>query len=388
MSVSDIWATPLLDDRHRALADRLLAWDIPHVEEEPADFGPPVRAMLAAMAREGLLDLMIPDPAQGSPRIDVRAVCLVREILAYRSGGLADTAFTMQGIGTAPLWLAGGGSLAARYLDAARAGEAIAAFALTEPDAGSDVANIATSAVRDGDAYVLNGAKTFITNAGIADHYIIVARTGEAPGARGLSAFLVDAGTPGLTAETQDFVAAHAGGALRLEEVRVGVDRLIGAPGGGFKLAMATFDIFRVSVGAAAIGFGRRALDEALDRTTTRTLFGKPMAAIEGVQTRLADMATEIEGAALHVYRAAWRKDVTGERCTREVSMAKLVATEAAQRVVDSAVQLFGGAGVLRGSVVERLYREVRPMRIYEGASEVQKLVIGRELTRAAATNG
>jgi acyl-CoA dehydrogenase len=387
MSFSSIWDTPLLGDRHRALAERLLAWDIPHVEEEPADFGPPVRTMLGAMAREGLLDLIIPELCDGMPQIDVRAVCLVREILAYRSGGLADTAFVMQGIGTAPLWLAGGGELAAQYLRKARAGETIAAFALTEPDAGSDVASITTSAVRDGDDYVLNGAKTYITNAGIADHYLILARTGEAPGARGLSAFLVDAGTPGLTTETQDFVAAHAGGTIRLEDVRVPSARRVGPAGGGFKLAMATFDIFRVSVGAAAIGFARRALDEALERTGQRQLFGKPMAEMEGVQTKLADMATDAESAALQVYRAAWRKDMTGERCTREVSMAKLVATEAAQRVVDSAVQLFGGAGVLRGSVVERLYREVRPMRIYEGASEVQRLVIGRELTRAAARN-
>jgi acyl-CoA dehydrogenase len=385
MSFSDIWATPLLEDRHRVLAERLLAWDIPHVDEEPDDFGPPVRAMLAALAKEGLLDLVIPHSVDGTRRIDLRSICLVREILAYRSGGLADTAFVMQGIGTAPLWLAPGNALEASTLSAARAGRTIAAFALTEPDAGSDVANIATRAVRDGTGYVLNGSKTYITNAGIADHYVVLARTGEAPGARGLSAFLVDAGTPGLVAEPQDFVAAHAGGALRLEDVRVAADRLIGLPGGGFKLAMATFDIFRVSVGAAAVGFGRRALDEALARTATRTLFGKPMAEIEGVQTRLADMATDIEGAALHVYRAAWQKDATGERCTREVSMAKLVATESAQRVIDSAVQLFGGAGVLRGSVVERLYREIRPMRIYEGASEVQKLVIGRELTRSAA---
>ncbi|MBM6577820.1 acyl-CoA dehydrogenase [Microvirga sp. SRT01] len=381
MTPSPIWATPFLDDHHRALAARLAEWSIPHVEEEPADFGPPVRTMLRALADEALLDLII--PAAGSTlAVDVRSVCLIREILAYRSGGLADTAFVMQGIGTAPLWLAGGGALAGEYLDRARQGRTIAAFALTEPDAGSDVAAVATTAVRDGDDYVLNGTKTYITNAGIADHYVIVARTGEAEGARGLSAFLVDADTPGLSAETQDFVAAHAGGILRMNDMRVSASRMVGAPGSAFKLAMQTFDIFRVSVGAAALGFARRALDETVERVGSRAMFGKPMAAIEGVQSKIADMTVALEGAGLQVYRAAWSKDAGLGRCTREVSMAKLVATEAAQEVVDTAVQLFGGAGVLRGSIVERLYREIRPMRIYEGASEVQKLVIARDILK------
>lgn len=381
MTPSPIWDTPFLDDRHRALAEHLMNWDIPHVDEEPADFGPPVRTMLRALAQEGLLDRIIPS-AGASLAVDVRAVCLVREILAYRSGGLADTAFVMQGIGTAPLWLAGGGELADHYIERARQGQTIAAFALTEPDAGSDVAAVASTATRDGGSYVLNGTKTYITNAGIADHYVVVARTGEAEGSRGLSAFLVDADTPGLTTEMQDFVAAHAGGTLHMHDLRVPASRLVGEPGGAFKLAMQTFDIFRVSVGAAALGFARRALDETTERVGTRSLFGKPMAAIEGVQSKVADMAVALEGAALQVYRAAWAKDSGRGRCTREVSMAKLVATEAAQEVIDAAVQLFGGAGVLRGSVVERLYREIRPMRIYEGASEVQKLVIARDILR------
>lgn len=379
---SPIWRTPFLDDRHRALADKLLAWDIPEVEHEPVDFGPPVRLMLRSMAEEGLLDLIIPPAGAGAMQIDLRAVCLVREILAYRSGGLADTAFVMQGIGTAPLWLSGCQEIAGDHLDRARRGESIAAFALTEPETGSDVANLTTSAVKDGEVYVLNGAKTFITNAGIADHYVLVARTGEAPGSRGLTAFLIDADTPGLTTETQHFVAAHAGGTVHLADCRVPTGRVLGAPGSGFKTAMATFDIFRASVGAAALGFGRRALDEALGRVSTRQLFGKTMAEMDGVQSKIADMATEIESASLQVYRAAWSKDTTGDRCTREVSMAKLVATEAAQQVIDAAVQLFGGAGVTVGSTVERLYREVRPMRIYEGASEVQKLVIAREMLK------
>lgn len=382
MSWSPIWQTPFLEDRHRQLAERLLAWDIPEVDHEPKDFGPPVRTMLKAMAAEGLLDLIIPAPGQSPMTVDLRAICIVREILAYRSGGLADTSFVMQGIGTAPIWLTGSEAAGAGHMESARRGETIAAFALTEPEAGSDVANITTSAVRDGDDYILNGAKTFISNAGIADHYLVVARTGEAPGAKGLSVFLVDADTPGLDVTPQTYVAAHAGGSLTLTDMRVPASRMIGHPGTGFKAAMATFDIFRASVGAAAIGFGRRALDEALGRTTTRKLFGKQMSEIDGVQTKLAEMATAIEGAGMQVYRAAWAKDTTGGRCTREVSMAKLVATEAAQEVIDAAVQLFGGAGVTHGSVVERLYREVRPMRIYEGASEVQKLVIAREMLK------
>jgi acyl-CoA dehydrogenase len=383
MSFSPIWDTPFLDSQHRALAERLLAWDIPEVEHEPADFGPPVRTMLKALADEGLLDLIIPEPGATTMRVDLRAICLVREILAYRSGGLADTAFVMQGIGTAPIWLAGAQEMGRDHLARARRGETIAAFALTEPETGSDAANLTTSAVRDGNDYILNGAKTFITNAGIADHYVLVARTEEAPGSRGLTAFLIDADTPGLTTETQHFVAPHAGGTVRLSDCRVPASRVIGAPGSGFKTAMATFDIFRASVGAAALGFGRRALDETLGRVTSRTLFGKRMAEMEGVQTKIADMTIAIEGAGLQVYRAAWRKDNCGGRCTREVSIAKYAATEAAQAVVDDAVQLFGGAGVTVGSVVERLYREVRPMRIYEGASEVQKLVVAREVLKA-----
>lgn len=382
MSFSPIWNTPFLEDRHRELAQRLLEWEIPQVDHEPADFGPPVRTMLKAMAAEGLLEYIIPQSGSGPMRVDLRSICLIRETLAYRSGGLADTSFVMQGIGTAAIWLTGSEAMGASTLDSARRGESIAAFALTEPDAGSDVANITSSGVRDGDHYVLNGAKTFISNGGIADQYLIVVRTGEAPGARGLSTFLVDAATPGLVTEKQDYVAPHAGGSLRFMDMRVPADRLVGQAGGGFKAAMMTFDIFRASVGAAAVGFGRRALDEALNRAATRQLFGKPMAAMDGVQTKIAEMATEIESASMQVYRAAWAKDMTGGRCTREVSMAKLVGTEAAQSVVDAAVQLFGGAGVTRGSVVEQLYREIRPMRIYEGASEVQKLVIGREMLK------
>jgi acyl-CoA dehydrogenase len=383
MQFSDIWRTPLVEERHRVLATRLLSCSLPEIAEEPGEFREPVRTLLAAMAGQGILDLVIPEPGG---QIDLRAVCLAREILSYRIGGLADSAFTMQGIGTAPLWLSGSAALAKQYLPNAKSGKTIAAFALTEQAAGSDVANIAMSAVRDGNAYILNGVKTFITNAGIADHYIVIARTGEAPGARGLSAFLVDADTKGLSSRAQHFIAPHAGGELTLADCRVGAERLIGVPGGGFALAMATFDIFRASVGAAALGLGRKAFDEAVARTGKRELFGRRMIEIDGVQSRLARMTTALDGAGLLVYRAAWAKDTSGQRCTREVSMAKLVATEAASEVIDTAVQLFGGAGVTKGCVVERLYREIRPMRIYEGASEVQELVIARELVRQLAS--
>ncbi len=379
-----LWDTPFFEDRHRAFAERLLTLDLPEEDEGNPNLAGISRTIARAMGDCGLLDVVVPPGAErGEARIDLRSVCLAREILAYRFGDIADSVFVMQGIGTAALWQTGSTALCERYLPPARRGETIAAFALTEPETGSDVANLTTSAVREGGDYLISGEKTFISNAGFADHYVVVARTSEAPGARGLTAFLLDADMPGLTAGPAiDFMAPHPAAPLTLDRVRVGADRIVGPPGQGFKVAMATFDIFRASVGAAAIGAARRALDESLGHVTSRRMFGKTMAEIEGVQTKLADMATTLETAALCVYRAAWAKDVTDGRCTRDVSMAKLVGTEAAQVVVDAAVQLFGGAGVTRGSVVEKLYREVRPMRIYEGASEVQKLVIARDLIK------
>jgi len=378
-----LWDTPFFEDRHRAFARTLLELELPEVDEE-GDLGTASRILARALGEQGLLDVVVPPGAEtGAARIDLRAVCLAREVLAYRFGDLADSVFVMQGIGTAALWQTGSADLCRRVLPTARRGETIAALALTEPDTGSDVANIATVAERNGDGWRITGNKTFISNAGFADHYVVVARTGEAPGARGLTAFLVDADAPGLTAGPPiRFMAPHPAAPLRFDAVPVGPDRVIGAPGQGFKVAMATFDVFRASVGAAGIGAGRRALDESLGRVTTRRLFGKTMAEMDGVQTKLAEMATALESAALCVYRAAWAKDTTGDRCTRDVSMAKLTGSEAAATVVDAAVQLFGGAGVAHGSVVEKLYREVRPMRIYEGASEVQKLVIARDLIK------
>ncbi|HEY0836747.1 MAG TPA: acyl-CoA dehydrogenase family protein, partial [Azospirillum sp.] len=317
-------------------------------------------------------------------RLDVRSLCLVRETLA-RHAGLADFAFAMQGLGTGPITLFGTDAQKDAYLPRVGRGEAIAAFALSEPEAGSDVAATSTTARRDGDAWVLDGTKTWISNGGIADHYVVFARTGEAPGAKGLSAFIVDADSSGLSVTERIAVTApHPLATLRFDGCRVPADRLLGRPGEGFRIAMATLDVFRSTVGAAALGFARRALDEAVRHAGSRRLFGAPLGDLQMTQAKLADMATEVDAAALLVYRAAWTKDEGAARVTREAAMAKLYATEAAQRVIDAAVQVFGGLGVTRGHVVESLYREIRPLRIYEGASEVQKIVIARQLSADA----
>jgi acyl-CoA dehydrogenase len=367
---------PFLDDAHRALAEELDAWAAAEVggldEPDEAGLDDHCRGLVRALAGGGWLE-----PVVGAP-IDVRALCLARETLAYHHG-LADFAFAMQGLGSGAISLFGTEALRERYLPGVADGRLIAAFALSEPEAGSDVAALATTARREGDAYVLDGTKTWISNGGLADFYVVFARTGEAPGARGLSAFVVDADAPGLhVAERIAVLAPHPLARLEFDGCRVPADRLIGAPGEGFKVAMATLDVFRPSVGAAALGFARRALDEALARVSERELFGAPMADLQLVQAKLADMALEVDASALLVYRAAWTADVVGGRVSREAAMAKLHATETAQRVVDEAVQLFGGLGVTVGSVVERLYREVRALRIYEGASEVQRLIIAR----------
>ncbi|MEE8202982.1 MAG: acyl-CoA dehydrogenase family protein, partial [Alphaproteobacteria bacterium] len=301
-----------------------------------------------------------------------------------RHGALADFAFALQGLGSGAITLFGSDDLKRAYLPAVADGGKIAAFALSEPEAGSDVAAIATRAEEDGDAYVLNGTKTWISNGGIADFYTLFARTGEAPGARGLTAFVVDATTPGLDiAERIEVIAPHPLATLSLRDCRVAKSQRLGAPGEGFKIAMATLDVFRATVGAAALGLARRALDEALTRAMSRRLFGAPLADLQMTQASLADMALDVDAAALLVYRAAWTRDRIAGRVTREAAMAKLFATEAAQRVVDAAVQIFGGLGVVSGHPVEKLYREVRALRIYEGASEVQKVVIARQAIAA-----
>jgi acyl-CoA dehydrogenase len=367
---------PFLDDAHRERAAALEAWAVTEIADLPepteAELDDHCRDLVARLADGGWLHAAV-----GAP-IDVRALCLTRETLAYHHA-LADFAFAMQGLGSGAISLFGTDELRDRYLPGVADGRLIAAFALSEPEAGSDVASIATTATPDGDAYVIDGEKTWISNGGLADVYVLFARTGEAPGARGLSAFVLDADTPGLrVAERIPAIAPHPLARLTLDGVRVPRSQRIGAPGEGFKVAMATLDVFRPTVGAAALGFARRALDEALRRTSERELFGAPMAELQLVQAKLAEMALGVDASALLVYRAAWTKDVLGGRVTREAAMAKLHATETAQRVVDDAVQLFGGLGVTVGSVVERLYREVRALRIYEGASEVQQLIVAR----------
>ena len=306
----------------------------------------------------------------------MRAICLAREILA-RHEGLADFAFAMQGLGSAAISLFGTAAQQQRWLPPVGRGEAIAAFGLSEPDAGSDVGAMTTRAVPDGDGFVLDGTKTWISNAGLADFYVVFARLGDAPGTKGLAAFVVDADTPGLeVTERIQVIAPHPLGTLKLSGCRVGADRLLGKAGDGFRIAMSVLDVFRSSVGAAALGFARRALDEAVGRALERRTFGHPLSDYQLVQAKLADMAVAIDAAALLIYRAAWTKDTTGGRVTREASMAKLFATEAAQEVIDQAVQIFGGLGVVSGVPVEKLYREIRALRIYEGTSEIQRLVI------------
>jgi len=310
-------------------------------------------------------------------------ICVARETLA-RHAGLADFAFAMQGLGSGAISLAGTPEQRARWLPPVAAGKAIAAFALSEPDAGSDVAALQCAARIDSEQAVIDGQKTWISNGGIADFYVVFVRTGESPGSRGLSCFIVEAGMPGLEiAERIDVIAPHPLARLRFTNCRVPLANRIGAPGEGFKIAMRTLDVFRTSVAAAALGFARRALEEGLARATSRRMFGQTLADFQLTQAKLAQMATTIDGAALLTYRAAWQRD-QGETVTSQAAMAKLAATEGAQTVIDAAVQLFGGLGVVSGHPVERLYREIRSLRIYEGATEVQQLIIGRELLKGA----
>ena len=376
---------PFFDDEHRALAAELDGWvqaEVAPFEREAWDVEKLARRFVTLLGKAGWLRYCVPAAYGGArERLDVRSLCLVRETLA-RSSGLADFAFAMQGLGSASITLFGTDELKSAYLPAVRDGRQVAAFALSEPEGGSDVAALRTTAREDGEAYLLDGTKTWISNAGLADHYVVFARTGE-PGSKGLSAFVVDADRPGLTvSEKIPVIAPHPLGTLRFEGCRVPKSHLLGQPGEGFKIAMATLDVFRSSVGAAALGFARRALDESVEWVKAREAFGRPLAEFQLTQQKLADMALDVDASALLVYRAAWTKDCLAERVTREAAMAKLYATEAAQRVADQAVQLFGGLGVVSGVPVERLYREVRALRIYEGTSEIQKLIIaGRVLS-------
>ncbi|MEP7275797.1 MAG: acyl-CoA dehydrogenase family protein [Betaproteobacteria bacterium] len=375
-------AWPFFDGDHRALAAMLDGVTLPAAGEGTRDgVDAHCRALVAALGGAGILRYCVPAAHGGAlPALDSRALCVVRETLAYRDG-LADFAFAMQGLGSGAITLAGSAAQKAQWLPSVARGDAIAAFALSEPDAGSDVGAMTTRARREGAGWVLDGCKTWISNGGIADVYCVFARSGAETGTRGISAFIVPAGAPGLTvAERFDLIAPHPIARLQFAGCRVGADALVGAERDGFKLAMRTLDIFRASVGAAALGFARRALDEATRHARSRTMFGGKLADLQLTQAALGDMATELDAAALLVYRAAWQRDVQQTRTTREAAMAKLAATESAQRVIDQALQLHGGQGVVAGAVVERLYRDIRALRIYEGASEVQRLIIGRDV--------
>jgi acyl-CoA dehydrogenase len=378
---SFIAETPFFTTEHRNLAASVAGFVASEIEPrggEEADTDAHFRALLALLAEAGLLRYSV--AAAGEP-LDTRALCLIREALAY-SSALADLAFVMQGLGTYAISLAAPEHVRDFWLARAASGKAVAAFALTETHAGSDVAAIETTARREGDAYVIDGHKRFISNAGLADFYTVFARTGTRADKRPeLSAFIVGARMQGFRVrERTEMIASHPIGELEFNAVRVPAEDMVGREGDGFPLAMRTLDTFRASVGAAACGMARRALDEALAYAKTRRQFGRPLAEHQLIQEKLAEMATELDAARLLVYRAAYLKDAGVERVTREASQAKLFATEAAGRIIDSALQIHGGSGLVRGSVIERLYRDVRALRIYEGTSEIQKLIIASQI--------
>ena len=375
---------PFFEDTHRAVHWGVTHWRVPGLDAEPADVAGESRRLVKLLGEDGWLRYVVPAEYGGlTQQFDVRSLCLIRETLAYQSG-LADFVFAMQGLGTGAITLFGSDELKRTYLPRVAKGEAIAAFAISEAEAGSDVSAMASTARADGDGWVIDGEKTWISNAGIADHYVVFCRIPEG-GDKSFGAFVVNADNPGLqVTERIQVIAPHVLGTLRFENCRVPGGALIGAPGAGLKIALATLDVFRTTVAAAALGFARRALDEAVAFTRARKGFGKTIADMQMTQARIADMALAIDAAALLIYRAAWLKDTGEARITREAAMAKLFATEAAQKVIDDAVQLHGGRGVVHGEVVERLYREIRALRIYEGTSEIQKIVIAAQIYAGA----
>lgn len=374
---------PFLDDSHRQLAHELETWAAQNISHpQPTHADEQCKTLVQQLGKAGWLQYAVANPALPAS-IDTRAICIIRETLA-RHNGLADFAFAMQGLGSGAISLQGSPEQKEKYLGKVAKGQAIAAFALSEPDAGSDVAAMACTATlsEDGSNYILNGEKTWISNGGIADFYVVFARTGEAPGAKGISAFIVDAQSPGFEiAERIDVIAPHPLARLKFNQCRIDASQRIGASGEGFKIAMRTLDVFRTSVAAAALGFARLALDQALQRASTRKMMKGVLADFQLTQAKLAQMATAIDSAALLTYRAAWMRDL-GQNVTKEAAMAKMTATENAQQVIDAAVQIWGGMGVVSEVPVERLYREIRSLRIYEGATEVQQLIIARELIR------
>jgi acyl-CoA dehydrogenase len=368
---------PFFEESHRALSARASAWARTNlVAETHANLDAECRRLAEAFGQAGFLAHVVGTAASAEP--DVRSICICRETFAQFSG-LAEFVFAMQGLGSGPISLFGSDALRAEYLPRVAAGKAIAAFAISEREAGSDLGAVAATARADGTQYVLNGEKAWISNAGVADFYVVFARDGE--GGNGLSAFVVDAGTRGLSVEERvDISAPHPLGHLRLDDCRVPAAKRVGEAGRGMAVALATLDVFRSTVGAAALGLARRALAEAIAHAKTRRAFGTTLSEFQLVRAKLADMATAIDASALLVYRAAWVKDTQKRRVTREAATAKAFATESAQRVIDDAVQILGALGVVAGSTVERLYREIRPLRIYEGATDIQKLVIARSL--------
>jgi alkylation response protein AidB-like acyl-CoA dehydrogenase len=376
---------PFFEDRHRILAVELRQWASQHLKhDDERDLAASCRKLVRQLGDGGWLRYAVGGKSYGglNEAIDTRSLCLMREGLAQHSG-LADFAFAMQGLGSGAVSLFGDEAQKRDYLPRVARGEAVAAFALSETDAGSDAAALQCAARLGGDAYILNGEKTWISNGGVADFYVVFARTGEAPGSKGISVFIVDAGTAGFEiGERNEVMAPHPLARLTFKDCRVPAAQRIGAPGQGFKIAMATLDVFRTSVAAAATGFARCALQHALARATSRKMFNQVLSDFQLTQAKLAEMATGIDAAALLTYRAAWLRD-TGHSVTTEAAMAKMTATETAQQVIDDAVQIFGALGVMKGEPVEQLYREIRPLRIYEGATEIQKLVIARGIIKA-----
>lgn len=380
---------PFFDDAHRDLARALDQWcrDQNLSALDDADVYAACRDLVRRMGQGGWLRYCVPSGDAGElggqhPQLDSRSLCLIRETLG-RYHALADFAFAMQGLGSGAISLGGSDALKKRYLPSVATGKRIAAFALSEPEAGSDVAALSCAAREEGGHYVLDGHKTWISNGGLADFYCVFVRTDADAGSRGISAFVVDADTPGLEIQEKiDVMSPHPLALLRFDQCRVPASNMLGELNQGFKLAMRTLDVFRCSVAAAALGFARRALDEGLGHARQRKMFGQTLADFQLTQAAFGDIAAEIDQSALLTYRAAWVRDVAGRSSTSETAMAKMISTESAQWVIDRVLQMFGGQGVVTNTPIERLYRDIRALRIYEGATEVQKLIIARELLK------
>ena len=373
---------PFFTEEHRKLSKKLGAWVDTNISpnDEKNEYQA-AKAYVSLLGKEGWLKYVVPSLFGGAfDQLDVRSICLIRETLA-RTSGLADVAFAMQGLGSYPISAFGSKSLKEKYLPRVASGAAIAAFAISEEGAGSDISALSTSGKKEGANYIVNGSKAWISNAGIADFYLVFCRTEKEPGAKGLTAFVVDANSEGLeVTEKIELLAPHPIGTLRFRNVKIPTTQMVGSPGEGFKVALETLDLFRCTVGAAALGFARSAMEQAVNRSMERKAYGHPLSDFQLTQQKIADMAVKIDASALLVYRAAWEKDEGKERITREAAMAKMYATEKAQQVIDSAVQIFGALGLVSGHSLEKLYREIRLLRIYEGTTEIQKLIIAKEV--------